>query len=63
MAEFARARQIGDFNIAPVIAGEAVALVRDIASADQIVRRTVAEAERILAGATRRVTTERPAAA
>jgi nitronate monooxygenase len=63
MAEFARARQIGDFNIAPVIAGETVALVHDIASAEEIIQRTVAEAERLLAGATQRVTTDRSAAA
>ena len=63
MAEFARARQIGDFNIAPVIAGETVALVHDIASAEEIIQRTVAEAERLLAGATQWVTTDRSAAA
>lgn len=62
-AEFARARESGDFNTAPVIAGEAVALIQDIPSAKDIVRRTVAEAERLLAGASEWITTQRTAAA
>jgi len=45
-----------------VIAGEAVGLVRDIRSANEIVRRTVAEAERLLARASV-YTTQKPAAA
>jgi len=63
MAEFAHARQVGDFDIAPVIAGEAVALVHDIPSAREIVQRTVAEAERLLASAAQQITTQTPAAA
>lgn len=49
--DFAEARANDDFDIAPVIAGEAVGLVRDTPSAADIVQRTTAEAERLLAGA------------
>jgi nitronate monooxygenase len=56
LADFARARESGDFNIAPVIAGEAVGLIHDIPSAKDIVLRTVAEAEVLLAGAQRLIT-------
>jgi nitronate monooxygenase len=63
LANFARARESGDFDIAPVIAGEAVGLVRDIPSAREIVLRTVAEAERLLSGAQRLVTLPTPSAA
>jgi hypothetical protein len=42
---------------------EAVALIQDIPSAKDIVRRTVAEAERLLAGASEWITTQRTAAA
>jgi nitronate monooxygenase len=49
--DFAQARQRGDFNVAPVIAGEAVALIDDVPSAGDIVHRTAADAERLLAGA------------
>src|SRR5262245_13664473 len=63
IAEFAGARQTGNFDIAPVIAGEAVALIRDIRSANEIVWRTVAEAERLLAGGSHCVTKENSAAA
>ncbi|HMF13384.1 MAG TPA: nitronate monooxygenase, partial [Gemmataceae bacterium] len=63
IAEFARARQIGDFEIAPVVAGEAVALVRDIPSAQEIVRRTAVEAEGLLGHASQSIATQRPAAA
>ena len=63
IAEFAGACQTGNFDIAPVIAGEAVALVRDIRSANEIVWRTVAEAERLLAGGSHWVTKENSAAA
>ena len=62
IAEFVRARHTSNFDIAPVIAGEAVGLVRDIRSANEIVRRTVAEAERLLALASV-YTTQKPAAA
>ena len=63
IAEFAGARQTGNFDIAPVIAGEAVALVRDIRPANEIVWRTVTEAERLLAGGSHCVTKENSAAA
>lgn len=49
---FAQARQQGDFDVAPVIAGEASALIGDIPPAGEIVRRTIADAERILRAAT-----------
>ena len=55
LAEFANARETGDFDIAPVIAGEAAALIHDAPSAALIVQRTVAEAERLLSGASRLV--------
>jgi nitronate monooxygenase len=63
LADFAGARERGDFDVAPVIAGEAVELVRDIPSAKEIVLRTVAEAERLLSGAQRHLTSSTPAAA
>src|SRR5215475_14619099 len=63
IAKFAGACQTGNFDIAPVIAGEAVALVRNIRSANEIVWRTVAEAERLLAGGSHWVTKENSAAA
>ena len=63
IAEFAGACQTGNFDIAPVIAGEAVALVRDIRSANEIVWRTVAEAERLLAGGSHCITKENSTAA
>jgi nitronate monooxygenase len=53
LADFARARESGDFDVAPVIAGEAVGLVRDIPSAKEIILRTVAEADRLLSSAPR----------
>lgn len=51
LADFAQARETGNFDIAPVIAGEASGLVRDIPTAGEIIRRTVTEAERLLTGA------------
>src|SRR5262249_10877230 len=63
MAEFAHARQVGDFDIAAVIAGEAVALVHDIPSAKEIVQRTVALAGRLRASAAQPITAQTPAAA
>jgi nitronate monooxygenase len=48
LKEFASARQHGDFDIAPVIAGESVGLIRDIPTAGEIVERTVAQAEHLL---------------
>jgi nitronate monooxygenase len=62
VADFDRARQSGDFDIAPVIAGEAVGLVRDIPSAKEIVLRTVTEAERLLTDAQKHVKGSAPAA-
>ena len=46
--DYAAARERGDFDIAGVIAGEACALIHDIPEASEIVRRIVAEAERLL---------------
>src|SRR5262249_1237072 len=63
IAEFASPRQTRNFDIAPVIAGEAVALIRAIRSANEIGWRTVAEAERLLAGGSHWVTKENSAAA
>jgi nitronate monooxygenase len=48
---FARARQDGDYDTAPVIAGEAAALINDIPSAAEIIHRMTAEAERLLLAA------------
>ena len=53
LAEFATARETGDFDIAPVIAGEAVGLIHDVPSAKEIVARTIADADRLLSGASR----------
>jgi nitronate monooxygenase len=55
LTEFTRARKDGDFDIAPVIAGESAGLVHDIPSVKEIVQRTVAEAERLLLEAHRLV--------
>jgi len=46
--EYAAARERGDFDIAAVIAGEACALIHDIPTAGDIVRRIVGDAERLL---------------
>jgi nitronate monooxygenase len=46
--DYAAARERGDFDIAGVIAGEACALIDDIPQADEIVRRIIGEAERLL---------------
>nr|WP_294547458.1 nitronate monooxygenase [uncultured Rhodopila sp.] len=46
--DYAEARERGDFDIAAVIAGEACGLIHDIPPAGDIVRRIVAEAERLL---------------
>lgn len=51
LADFATARQSGDLDMAPVIAGEAVGLIHDIPSAKEIVQRTAADAERLLSDA------------
>ena len=49
-AEYAAARAAGNFDIAGVIAGEAVGLIHDIPPAGEIVDRIVTEAEQILGG-------------
>jgi nitronate monooxygenase len=49
-AEYAAARAAGNFDIAAVIAGEAVGLIHDIPPAGEIVERFVAEADQILNG-------------
>ncbi len=48
--EYAAARAAGNFDIAAVIAGEAVGLIHDIPPAGEIVDRIVTEAEQILSG-------------
>ena len=53
-AQFAAARTAGDYDVLPVIAGEAAGLVHDIVPAAQVVQRTVADAAAALASATRR---------
>lgn len=50
----AAARETGDFDVAAVIAGEAVDLIDDIPSAAEIVRRMAAEATALLTGASNR---------
>src|SRR3954468_8172369 len=49
-AEYAAAKAAGNFDVAAVIAGEAVGLIHDIPPAAEIVDRIVTEAEQILAG-------------
>jgi nitronate monooxygenase len=49
-AEYAAAKAAGNFDIAAVIAGEAVGLIHDISPAAEIVDRIVTEADQILAG-------------
>jgi nitronate monooxygenase len=49
-AEYAAARDAGNFDIAAVIAGEAVGLIHDIPPAAEIVDRIVTEADQILNG-------------
>ena len=48
--EYAAARAAGNFDIAAVIAGEAVGLIHDIPPAGEIVDRIVTEADQILSG-------------
>ena len=45
---YAAAREVGDFNIAAVIAGEAVDLIDDVLPAEIIVERVISEAARLL---------------
>jgi nitronate monooxygenase len=49
-AQYAAAKSSGDFDIAAVIAGEAVGLIHDIPPAAEIVERIATEAEQLLAG-------------
>jgi nitronate monooxygenase len=49
-AEYAAARAAGNFDIAAVIAGEAVGLIHDIPAAAEIVDRIVTEADQTLSG-------------
>ena len=49
-AEYAAAKAAGNFDVAAVIAGEAVGLIHDIPPAAEIVDRIVAEADQILRG-------------
>ncbi|WP_262269989.1 NAD(P)H-dependent flavin oxidoreductase [Microvirga yunnanensis] len=50
---YAEARERGDFDVAAVIAGEAVGLIHDAPSAAEIVDRTILEAEARIARGTR----------
>jgi nitronate monooxygenase len=49
-AEYAAARGAGNFDIAAVIAGEAVGLIHDIPPAGEIIERMIRQAEEILQG-------------
>jgi nitronate monooxygenase len=49
-AEYASAKAAGNFDIAAVIAGEAVGLIHDVPPAGEIVERMIAEAEAIVQG-------------
>jgi nitronate monooxygenase len=55
-AEYAAEREAGNFDVAAVIAGEAVALIHDIPPAAEIVERIATEAEQILQGRRNSVT-------
>jgi nitronate monooxygenase len=63
VAEYAAARDAGNFDIAGVFAGEAASLIHDIPKAAEIVDRIVTEAEQILSGQRNSATTPRVAAA
>ncbi|MGE0700284.1 MAG: NAD(P)H-dependent flavin oxidoreductase, partial [Hyphomicrobiaceae bacterium] len=63
LSDFATARETGDFDMAPVIAGEAAGLVHDIPTTKAIVQRTVAEADRLFKGAARMVSPSVPSMA
>ncbi len=49
-SDYAAARAAGNFDVAAVIAGEAVGLIHDIPPAADIIDRIVAEADQILSG-------------
>jgi nitronate monooxygenase len=53
-ARYDAARAAGDYDVLAVIAGEASGLIHDVGSAGEVVARVVAEAEALLAGASRR---------
>src|SRR5246127_2864600 len=59
-AEYAAAKAVGNFDIAAVIAGEAVGLIHDIPKAEEIVERITLEAEQILQGRRNSSTTSQP---
>ena len=50
VAEYAAAKAAGNFDIAAVIAGEAVGLIHDVPPAGEIVERISSEADQILSG-------------
>jgi nitronate monooxygenase len=52
--EYQAARERDDFDLAAIVAGEAVGLIHDRPGAGEIVERVVAEAEELLGGAARR---------
>jgi nitronate monooxygenase len=49
-ADYGAAKAAGNFDVAAVIAGEAVGLIHDIPPAAEIVERIAAEAEQLLEG-------------
>jgi nitronate monooxygenase len=62
-AEYAAAKAACNFDIAAVIAGEAVGLIQDIPRAGEIVERIVMEADQILSGRRNSATTSQLASA
>src|SRR5215469_9105529 len=62
-AEYAAAKAAGNFDVAAVIAGEAVGLIHDIPPAAEIVGRIVTEADQIMSGRRNSVITAQAAAA
>lgn len=61
-ARYAAARKAGDFDIAAVIAGEAVDLIDDVPPAAKIVERVVSEAARLLSAAAAALQNRAPSA-
>src|SRR6185295_10250050 len=53
---YAAAREAGDYDIAAVIAGEAIGLIHDLPDAGEIVVRTVAQAEELIRTSARALT-------
>jgi nitronate monooxygenase len=62
-AEYAAAKAAGDFDVAAVIAGEAVGLIHDIPPAADIVKRIAGDAEQIMSGRRNSVITAQAVAA